>query len=207
MIKHLILFASLLLASAAAAQTQEDQILQQVRDQEHARNAAIMRKMDQGVDSMNIGSYQVAEKLFREVLKEAKVVPTDLTFYFGKNSYLLEKYQQSIDWLNKYIEIKGTSGRYYEETIQLLGHAKNAFLKIRSEERKEASQLISSSNYEIDCGPSGKVLCPVCRGEGVIIERGAFGNTYRDCPYSDDHGYLTCEEYNQLLRGELEAKN
>lgn len=207
MIKYLILFASLLLASAAAAQTQEDQILQQVRDREHAKNAAIMRKMDQGVDSMNVGSYQVAEKLFREVLKEAKVVPTDLTFYFGKNSYLLEKYQQSIDWLNKYIEIKGTSGRYYEETIQLLGYAKNAFLKIRSEERKEASQLISSSNYEIDCGPTGKVLCPVCRGEGVIIERGAFGNTYRDCPYSDDHGYLTCEEYNQLLRGELEEKN
>jgi len=200
----LLLF--ILIPFASVAQTQEEKILEQVRDREHAKNAALMRKMDHGVDSMNVEKYEVAEKLFKTVLKESKVVPTDLCFYFGKNSYYLDKYQQSIDWLNKYIEIKGTSGRFYAESVELLEKAKAGFLKVRYEDRKEAAQTISSSNYEVDCGPSGRVICPVCRGEGVIIEAGAFGNTYRSCPYSDDHGYLTCEQYNKLLRGELEPK-
>lgn len=204
--KSLITIALLLLTASLFAQTQEEKIMQQVRDQEHARNAATMRKLDNGVDSMNVGKYKVAEDIFKEVLKESKVVPTDLTFYFGKNSFKLEKYQQSIDWLNKYIEIKGTSGRFYNEAVTMLDKAQTEFLKIREADRKEV-QVIFSSNYEVDCGPAGKVICPVCRGEDVIIERGPFGNTYRDCPYSDDHGYLTCEQYNQLLRGELKPVN
>lgn len=204
--KSIFTLLLLLLTASGYAQTQEEIIRQQLQDQEHAKTAAIMRKMDQGVDSMNFGKYKVAEELFKQVLKEAKVVPTDLTFYFGKNSFKLEKYQQSIDWINKYIEIKGTSGRFYQEAVTILDKAQTEFLKIREADRKEA-QVIFSSNYEVDCGPSGKVICPVCRGEDVIIERGPFGNTYRDCPYSDDHGYLTCEQYNKLLRGILEPVN
>ncbi|MTI23222.1 hypothetical protein E1176_19495 [Fulvivirga sp. RKSG066] len=188
------------------AQTQEEKILQQVRDQEHAKNAALMRKMDQGVDLMNAGDNLKAEEIFKTVLKQSKIVPTDLCFYFGKNSYQLDKYQQSIDWLNKYIEIKGTTGRFYEESISLLELAKEQFLKVRNTDRKEA-QTVFSLNYEVDCGPTGKVVCPVCQGEGVIISQGAFGRTYKHCPYSDEHGLLTCEQYNQLLRGELKANN
>lgn len=206
--KQLLFFLLLLvLPLLTLAQTQEEKIMEQVRDQQHARKAELMRTMDQGVDSMNVGKYAVAEELFKKVLKGSKVIPTDLCFYFGKNSYNLEKYQQSVDWLNKYIEIKGTSGQYYEETLTLLDKANAEYLKIKSKERQEAQNILLSNNYEIDCGPSGKVICPVCQGEGVIIENGPFGKKYRECPYSDDHGYLTCEQYNQLLRGELEPQN
>ena len=68
---------------------------------------------------------------------------------------------------------------------------------------KEAIKEILSSDYDIDCGPSGKVVCPICKGRTVIIKRGALGTTYQECPYSDSRGYLTCEQYNKLLRGEL----
>jgi len=201
-----LLLILLLLPVASIAQTQEEQILQQVRDREHARQSALMSIMDQGVDSMNAENYSAAEKLFKQVLKQSKVVPTDLCFYFGKNSYYLNKFQQSRDWLNKYIEIKGTSGRFYQESTELLEKSNKEYLKVRAKDREKAEQTILSSSYEVDCGPSGKVVCPVCQGQGVIIQQGPFGNTYKQCPYSDDHGFLTCEEYNQLLRGELEAK-
>ncbi|MEL7003604.1 MAG: hypothetical protein AAFN93_12845 [Bacteroidota bacterium] len=124
---------------------------------------------------------------------------------FGKNSFHLGRYQQSIDWLNKYIELKGTKGQFYNECTEYLKNANEAFLLVRAEEREEAKRILTS-NYDIDCGPSGKVICPVCMGKGVIIEQGAFGNSYRTCPYSDEHGYLTCSEYNLLLRGELKPK-
>ena len=200
------LLAFLYINLPAFAQTEEDRVLQQIREQEQARKARLLQTMDMGVDSMNMGKHEAAERLFKEVLRKSKIVPTDLCFYFGKNSYYLEKHQQSIDWLNKYLEIKGTTGRYSDECAALLDKASQAYLKVRKSERSEARNVMTA-NYEINCGPTGKVICPVCKGQRVIIEPGYFGNTYRSCPYSDEHGFLTCEEYNQLLRGELESKN
>jgi len=186
-------------------QTQEEIIQQELQNREQARRAEVARTIENGVSLMDEGDHEGAEAIFKEVLKNAKVVPTDLTFYFGKNSYHLGRYQQSIDWLNKYIELKGTKGQFYEECTEYLTNANEAFLLVRAEEREEAKRILTSS-YDIDCGPSGKVICPVCMGKGVIIEQKAFGNSYRTCPYSDEHGYLTCSEYNQLLRGELKPK-
>ncbi len=185
--------------------TQEEKVRQAEMDAEQARQAKIMRVMDEGIDFMNNQDYELANDKFKEVLAQARVVPTDLTFFFGKNSLFRGQYKQSIDWLNKYIQLKGTSGQYYTECVALLEQANKAYMLIREEERKEA-QTVLSSNYQIDCGPSGKVICPVCAGKGVIIQRGAFGDVYKTCPYSDEHGNLTCEEYNLLLRGELKPK-
>ena len=199
------IFLFTLLAAYGFSQTQEELVQQQLMDREQAQNAEVSRIMDEGVILMEREEYEEADDLFRQVLRQAKVVPTDLTFYFGKNSFYLEKYKQSIDWLNKYIELKGTSGRHYEECIELLEAANGSFLALREEDRKTAQEILTSS-YDIDCGPSGKVICPVCEGKSVIIQQGPFGNTYRTCPYSDEHGQLTCTEYNQLLRGELKPK-
>ena len=187
------------------AQTQEEIIQQQLLDRAQAQKAKASQMLDEGVELMEDGEYEAADTKFREVLKSIKVVPTNLTFFFGKNSFYLGKYKQSIDWLNKYIELKGTQGQYYEECAVLLDMASKAYLALRENDRKE-SQDVFTVNYDIDCGPSGKVTCPVCSGNTVIIEPGPFGNTYRTCPYSDKHGQLSCAEYNQLLRGELKPK-
>jgi hypothetical protein len=182
--------------------SQEEKIREQQMAAEAARNTMISRMIDEGVDQMNRQEYEAANNTFRDVLDKARVVPTDLTFYFGKNSFYLGKYQQSIDWLTKYMELKGTQGQYYEECLSFLEKSKEAFRLVRKEEQ-ESAKVILSSNYEIDCGPSGKVVCPICKGRTVIIRKGPLGNTYQECPYSDSRGNLTCEQYNKLLRGEL----
>ncbi|TRX52386.1 hypothetical protein FNH22_21990 [Fulvivirga sp. M361] len=187
------------------AQTQEEIIQQQLQEREQAKKAETSQILDLGVDLMEDGEYEEANEKFKTVLKSSKVVPTNLTFYFGKNSFFLGKYKQSIDWLNKYLELKGTEGRYYQECIELLDMANKAFLALREDDRKNAQEVLSIS-YDIDCGPSGKVVCPVCAGNTVIIEQGPFGNSYRTCPYSDEHGQLSCEEYNLLLKGQLKPK-
>ena len=194
-----------LILISAFAQTQEEIIRQDLLNREQAKNAEVARTLDRGIELMENEEYAAADDKFRQVLKESKVVPTNLTFFFGKNSFYLGKYKQSIDWLNKYLELKGTAGRYYEECTELLKLANQSYLALRKEDQEKAAQILAS-DYEVDCGPSGKVICPVCKGRGVIIEPGAFGNTYKTCPYSDDHGQLTCDEYNQLLRGELKPK-
>ena len=72
-----------------------------------------LRTMDQGVELMSQGKFAKADTYFLRVLEQVNTVPADLCFYFGKNSYHLQKYKQSIDWLNKYMELKGTTGRFF----------------------------------------------------------------------------------------------
>ncbi|UII26648.1 hypothetical protein LVD15_25695 [Fulvivirga maritima] len=191
--------------SVLAQETQEEKIQQAIMDREQAERSQILQTMDRGVALMEDEKYTEANALFKDVLAHVKVVPTELCFYFGKNSYHLGKYRQSIDWLNKYIELKGTTGQYFDECSEYLEKAKQGFVGVQKEEREEVKNILSI-NYDIDCGPSGMVICPVCQGKGVIITKGQFRDTYKTCPYSNDHGLLTCEEYNQLLRGELKPK-
>ncbi len=164
-----------------------------------------LKDLDIGVDLLEAGKYTEADVYFRKVLKNIKVLPTNLSYYFGKNSFYLNKYKQSIDWLNKYIELEGTRGRFFSDAVEHLNNAEAEYRKQRETEiQKVVAEL--STESEIDCGISGKVKCPVCLGQGVIIREGTFGNEYTTCPFSDDQGKLTCEEYNLLIRGKLKPK-
>ncbi|HET6541507.1 MAG TPA: hypothetical protein VFG46_13545 [Chryseolinea sp.] len=174
--------------------------------QEQLKKTELLRQLDSGVYLMDAGNYLAADVKFRHVLENIKSVPSDLTFFFGKNSYYLEKYKQSIDWLTKYIQLKGTNGQYSKEAASLLKNAEAEYLKEKNNEMEKAGEVLSTS-YEIDCGPAGKVTCPVCKGDHVLIKKNAFGSAYNTCPYCNEHGLLTCQQYNQLLRGELKKVN
>jgi hypothetical protein len=184
---------------------QDEKTREYLQNEEQRKKAVTMRELDSGVYYMDHGKYKVADQKFRYVLSNVKSVPSDLTFYFGKNSLYLAEYKQSIDWLNKYIQLKGTSGQHSDEAAALLKKAEEGFFAVKQTESKSASEVLSK-NYDIDCGASGKVYCPVCKGDHVIIKKGPFGDQYQTCPYCNEHGMLTCEEYNKLLRGQLEKK-
>jgi hypothetical protein len=184
---------------------QDERTLEYLRQEEQRKRADVMRQLDSGVYYMDNGEYLLANEKFQHVLSNVKSVPSDLTFYFGKNSFYLSKFKQSIDWLNKYIQLKGTLGQHHEEAIDFLKRAEAEFVKEKSNQVQKAEEVLSK-NYDIDCGPAGKVSCPVCQGDHVIIRKGAFADEYKTCPYCNEHGLLTCQEYNQLLRGSLKPR-
>lgn len=184
---------------------QDERTLEYLRQEEQRRRAEVMRHLDSGVYYMENEQYLLADEKFRYVLENVKSVPSDLTFFFGKNSFYLKKFKQSIDWLNKYIQLKGTSGQYHPEAIDYLKRSEEAFVLEKSAEAQKTQQVLSV-NYDIDCGPADKVSCPVCKGDHVITRRGAFGDEYKTCPYCNEHGMLSCDEYNKLLRGQLKKK-
>lgn len=199
----LVLIAALSLSRSGYAQG--ERVNEYLVQKEQMRKAALMRQMDSGVYLMDIGKYALAEAKFQYVLDNLRSVPSDLTFYFGKNSFQLQKYQQAIDWLTKYIQLKGTNGQFSQEAVEWLRRAEAEYLKEKASASIKASQVLSAS-YDIDCGPAGKVTCPVCKGDHVVIRKGAFGDEYKTCQYCDEHGWLTCDEYNRLLRGELKPR-
>lgn len=178
---------------------------EELRQQEQLKKARLLQLMDSGVYYMNTGKYDIADQKFVYVLNNIRSVPSDLTFYFGKNSFHQAKYKQSIDWLDKYMQLKGMTGSFSNEAGEMIRKAKSELLKEKSQEIKK-TDAVMSNKYEIDCGPSGIVTCPVCKGAHVVIKKRSFGDEYKTCPYCSEQGTLTCEEYNKLSRGELKPK-
>jgi len=170
-----------------------------------------LKYLDLGINQYESGRYDEADQSFRQVLESVKVLPAEICFYFGANSFYLQKYKQSINWLNKYIALKGTSGQFFEESSKYLERAEEQYLLASAEKESDVYDPGESVDYtvmpKIDCGPSGKIICPVCKGQTVIIKRSAMSLDYRSCPYCDNHGNLTCDQYNQLLMGELRPKS
>ncbi len=168
------------------------------------RESEVLRRMDAGKDLMNVGAYDSAQIQFLFVLENLEKLPSEMAYYFGRNSFHLEKYKQSINWLNKYIQLKGTRGRHYENAIRYLKWSEKEYLRIRRGQVRRLEDDLENSSY--DCGGLEKMLCPVCHGSGVVISDGVFDEIYKTCPYSAGEGFLSCEEFNLFMRGELEPK-
>lgn len=170
-----------------------------------------LKYLDQAIKEFENAEYEAADVTFRDVLGSVKVLPAEICYYFGANSFYLGKYKQSINWLNKYIELKGTTGQFFDQCTAYLNKAQEKYIAANSKAEETVYDPGREIDYTvmpvIDCGPSGKVLCPVCKGQTVIIKRSAMGYNYRSCPYCDTHGNLSCEEYNSLLQGNLKPKN
>ncbi len=199
---YIILF--LAFSFSVQAQVNEQEKLRQLEIQRQAdKQRAIDRQIDSVALLIDSERYEEADQKIVAILKTVRSVPSDITFYLGKNSYYLSKYKQSVDWLNKYIQLKGTTGQFSQEAINIKAKAEVELLKVRAIESQQAAQVFSK-DFDIDCGPTGKVVCPVCHGSTVIIKKGYFGNSYKTCGYCNKVGSLSCEDYNKLLKGQLQ---
>ncbi len=170
-----------------------------------------LRYLDLGIRQFQNGNYKDADESFREVLESVKVLPAEICYYFGANSYHLGKYKQSINWLNKYLELKGTSGQFSDESTEYLEKSRKEYRLSVNDSDEETFEPEEDVDYtvmpKVDCGPAGKVVCPICKGETVIIKRSAMSTFYKSCPYCDTHGYLSCDDYNLLIQGKLKPRD
>jgi hypothetical protein len=204
--KKLVCLLCLALPFVALGQQDErDKIQQMELDRNAQKQRAIRMQLDTAIMLMEKEEYLAADEKLNYVLKNIKSVPSDLAYYFGENSFHIGKYKQSIDWLNKYIQLKGTTGQHSQEAVQWLKRAEAERLKEKQTQTLQTQEVLSR-DYDIDCGPTGKVTCPVCNGSTVIIKKTYLGQTYKTCLYCHKQGFLACEDYNKLLRGELKPE-
>jgi tetratricopeptide (TPR) repeat protein len=210
-VRHTLTLLAFLMALTAsisgfAQQTEQEKLFDIEAQKVSARQRQITLQLDSAIVLSDLGAYEKADEKFKLVLKNLKSIPSDFTYHFGRNSFYLGQYKQTIDWLNKYIQLKGTSGQYSEAAVDWMAKAEAELLKEREVQSKQAGEVLSR-DYDIDCGASGKVLCPICSGTTVVIKKGYLNESYRTCPYCNKVGYLSCEEYNKLIRGQLKPAN
>jgi hypothetical protein len=184
------------------SQSEKDKIRELEMQRQMDRTRRITMQIDSAVRLSEEGQYEVADTKFKTILKSIRSVPSDLTYHFGRNSFFLGKYRQAVDWLNKYIQLKGTQGQYSEAAMEWLAKAEVELIKEHEKEAKRATEVLSG-DYYIDCGPTGKVVCPTCKGSAVVVKKNYFGEVYKECPSCHKLGYLSCDDYNKLLKGKL----
>ncbi|NOS90304.1 MAG: hypothetical protein HOP30_00125 [Cyclobacteriaceae bacterium] len=204
--KNILTIILLACSLTSVAQSEQEKIKALEEQRQIDKQRKVTMKLDSAIRLSEEGHYTEADAKFKIVLSTIRSVPSDLAYHFGKNSYHISKYKQSVDWLNKYIQLKGTTGQYSEEAVEWLAKAETELLKEQEREARQASE-VPSKDYTLDCGPAGKVMCTVCRGSTVVVKKNYFGDIYSTCGYCHKLGYLTCDEYNQLLKGTLKPEH
>jgi len=154
--------------------------------------------------AMQNGDYESANTQFRKILKLGVKLPSEMPYLFSKTLYEIGQYQNSQSFLDKYFEIMGKAGTYYENAVELeklLELQLNKSLSCQycdlSGYRLETcitcngeKQLLKKCDY---CEAKGKVGCTACSGDGVLIQLGAMGNrSYKTCYQCKGEGVNVC---------------
>ena len=153
---------------------------------------------------MKASDYTDANKTFRKALASGKILPTDLSYLFAETLYVIHQYQNSQNFVDKYLDLAGQGGNYYEKAVELKALLNKEFEKIKDCSYCNLSgyRYIPCDNCHAEgttteecynCKGSGITVCPKCLGQGVYITFNSFsGKQYHACDICDGKGYIEC---------------
>lgn len=160
--------------------------------------------MEAAKKQMQEGNYEEANKTFRKVLATNRTLPTEMSYLFAETLFVINQYQNSKNFVNKYIDLAGKGGDYYDKAIDLRNMLDDRFNEIRncdycnlSGYRYVVCDNCDGAGHSIEvcyqCKANGLTTCPKCIGNGVLISLNTFGDRqYESCDRCDSRGYIIC---------------
>ena len=161
-------------------------------------------QLEVAIGQMNDGNYEDANLTFRRILKLQAVLPDELSYLFAETLYMVHQYHNSRSFLDKYIRLAGTNGRYYPQAMDLKHFLDDEYelilvCKICDNRgyRLTPCDLCHSSgeinNVCFYCQGVGVNRCEVCKGNGVTTSLNAFSEIqYHTCPNCQGTGQTPC---------------
>ena len=162
--------------------------------------------METAIDQMNDGDYEEANITFRKILKLNKVLPDDLSYLFAETLYMVNQIHNSRNFLDKYIRLAGSNGKYYAQAMDLRHFLDDEYELIL------VCKLCDNRGYRLIpcdicegegaitnpcfyCRGVGISRCEVCTGEGVTTSLNSLGTLqYQTCGTCQGKGRTTCKE-------------
>ncbi len=174
------------------------------RAQERNVSMETREAVEGALDLMDQGDYHGANRLFREILSSKQVLPTNLSYWFSETLFMIDQYQNSRNFADKYLEIAGRRGDYYAEAQDLIKLLDTKMTEIALCQFCDISgyRYLTCSNCDgigeifgdcHFCKGRGEHSCRRCFGEGVLITRRDFGLAqYQTCPLCEGSGIEVC---------------
>ena len=168
-------------------------------------NDRVNELMEVAISQMNDGSYEEANITFRKILRMKTVLPDELSYLFAETLYMVNQIHNSRNFLDKYIRLSGTNGRYYTQAMDLRHFLDEEYELIL------VCKLCDSRGYRLMpcdiCDGEGKITntcfycrgvgitrCETCKGEGVVSSYNALGSPqYETCSTCEGKGQAQCK--------------
>jgi len=162
------------------------------------------RWMKSAQAAMERQEYETANSIFRDLIDSGLPLPEEMPYFFAETLYELGQYDNSANFLNKYLELSGFAGDHYQGAKELqlkleapLNEIKTCQLCDRRGYRYKvcftcegARQIEQDCSY---CKARGVVGCSRCSGSGMITRVNIFKIVeYFECERCDGKGRLTC---------------
>ena len=162
------------------------------------------RIMNQATTAMDAGEFELANELFRQIIQSNAPIPSEMPFYFAKTLYELKQFDNSQNFLNKYLDLNGFKGAHYQEAKDLETKLEGPLKEIAACQfcDRKGYRLLTCATcsgekqVEQDCSlckAQGIVGCSRCAGQGVVTKKNVFNILeYYDCERCSGTGRLTC---------------
>jgi tetratricopeptide (TPR) repeat protein len=162
------------------------------------------RLLNQAVDAMEREDFPKANEYFRQIIQSNVPIPPEMPYLFAETLFHLGQFDNSQNFLNKYLDLNGFKGEHYEEARELKAKLVPKMEEIKSCQfcdRKgyrlvDCTTCNGSSHIEQDCRicrGNGIVGCSRCAGKGLVTKKNVFNIVeYYDCERCDGNGRLTC---------------
>lgn len=154
--------------------------------------------------AMERNEYETANSIFRDLIDSGLPLPEEMPYFFAETLFELKQYDNSANFLNKYLELSGFAGDHYQGAQELqkklagpLNEIKVCQLCDRRGYRfkvcftcEGARQIEQDCDY---CKAKGVVGCSRCSGSGMITRVNIFKIVeYFECERCSGNGRLTC---------------
>lgn len=162
------------------------------------------RWMKSAVAAMEREDYTAANGIFRNLIDSGLPLPEEMPYYFAETLFELEQFDNSVNFLNKYLQLSGFAGEHYEGAKELQSRLEEPLKSIQvcqlCDRRGYRFQtcFICEGSKEIQqdcdyCKAKGVVGCSRCGGTGMITKKNIFNIVeYFECERCAGRGRLTC---------------
>ncbi|MDO9552205.1 molecular chaperone DnaJ [Rhodonellum sp.] len=166
------------------------------------------RLMNTALSEMEKGEYDKANGLFRQIIDSNLPIPSEMPYYFAETLFELQQFDNSANFLNKYLEINGFKGDNYDAAKRLEQKLENPLNEIKvcqlCDRRgyryqqcftcEGTKQIEQECNY---CKAKGVIGCSRCVGSGMVTKRNVFNIVeYFECDRCSGKGRLECPTCN-----------
>jgi hypothetical protein len=164
------------------------------------------RWMKGALAAMERNDFQTANSIFRNLIDSGLPLPDEMPYYFSETLFRLGQFDNSNNFISKYLELTGFTGQHYDAAIALKEKLKVPLAQIEActycdtrgyryrtcfvcEGKKLSEQPCSY------CKSKGVVGCSRCGATGMIKRVNVFNLVeFFECERCAGKGRLTCPE-------------
>jgi DnaJ-class molecular chaperone len=162
------------------------------------------RWMKGALAAMERSDYQTANSIFRNLIDSGLPLPEEMPYYFSETLFHLGQYDNSQNFVNKYLELTGFRGQNYESATRLKEKLKVPLAQIIACELcdrrgyRYENCMICQGKKQIEqacsyCRAKGVVGCSRCGASGMIKKVNVFNIVdFYECERCNGKGRLAC---------------